>query len=143
MIRHLTTEQLYAQLDTPQPDAHLASCKVCQAELAGLDSAFANLRLATTALAANAPALLHPVALAPRRRLLGHGLAATFATALVALGVAIPLHHRAPTPAPAANVAEPSLSDDALLEGISQDLSTSSAPSLKPLSIDASTAKSR
>ena len=71
--------------------------------------------------------------------------AASFASAVAVLGVSLSLMHPhtdapvAATPAIASHTAPPELSDEALLDGIQNDLSTSVPPSLQPLEVSATT----
>ena len=144
---HLTEEQMYDLLDpaadtTAQP--HLHACTHCQSELTNLRESLDLFRDAATSFAAAA---------APRRLLVVEPVASRFfspkvwatslatATALLAISLSA-LHpaHTGPGTAPVASVVAPqttasTVSDEALLEGIQQDLSTSIPPSLEPLAV--------
>jgi hypothetical protein len=144
MTPHLTEPQLYDLLSaTPDPasplaQAHLAACPLCRDELATLRSSLTNFRLAATNLS-----LLHT----PPRPTVGNTIhrsfftlphaiwAAGLASVLAVSAVTVSTLHR-PTPATphiaTAPAAEP-VSDEALLQDIDSDLSTSVPPSLQPL----------
>jgi predicted anti-sigma-YlaC factor YlaD len=157
MTHHLNEEQLYTLLDAPANDApasvtpaqqHLRECAHCRAEFAELQASLAGFRHLTTSLATPPPALRHTVP-APKltfHMFSRHGIAASFATALLLLGVSLSVvhpHRNALTP-PATNVTSEvasSLSDEALLDGINRDLSASVPPSLQPLALPADSGK--
>jgi anti-sigma factor RsiW len=146
---HLTDEQMAQLLDHSAgtlTQQHLLTCARCQAEVTELRAALTGFRVAATGLAAaETPALrLRPPAAAPAalgfRR---YAWAASFATvaAMLALSVSLlqPAHSggKAVPPAVAAVTNAPAVSDEALLDGIQQDLSTSIPPSLEPLAVPA------
>jgi hypothetical protein len=147
--RHLTDEQVFELLDHPDhADAilrlHLADCHDCRTELAGLSNALTDFRAAASSFAAaqmpspSQRRVIPTVSHGLRR----HAFAASLATAaflLVSLG-----HFERPAPASAhpanhsiQNADAGTVSDDALLDGIQQDLSTSIPPSLEPLAVPA------
>lgn len=134
-MTHLTEPQLYDLLDTPGAAAenlHLDACPHCRAEFLALQSSITNLRLATTSFAEEAPlAAFRAPPAAPSRASFPRLLPASLAGAAVLFAASLALHHPRATPAPAA----PTLSDDALLDGINRDLSSSIPPSLEPLAI--------
>jgi hypothetical protein len=143
---HLTTEQIYELLERPEAaDTHLRDCAECQQEVASLRSALTDFRVATTSLAAAQPTALPVHAPAPRTVFGGMSFqvfAASCATALVLITTSVTLlvpHRSAAPAAPAASPATishvASESDDALLNGIEQDLSAPVPPSLSPLEI--------
>ena len=144
---HLTDQQLYDLLDRiPNAAAlpHLQHCTECQTEVANLRESLANFRGAATNLAAIAAPKLPPVAARSASFFGPKVWAASFATAtaVLALSIAVfhPVHNNPVSPkgsgdAPQALVT--SESDDALLDGIQQDLSTSIPPSLEPLAVPA------
>jgi len=150
MNAHFTEAEFYNLLDNNDPQAkqHLAECEPCQAEIDSLRASLSNFRLAAT----NLSSLQTPPQVPSR--LLGNSShrnrfftvpRAAWATGLVAAmalctaSVSL-LHKPAAAPQPtvqttsetAMAVAE-SQSDDALLMGIDNDLSTSVPPSLAPL----------
>ena len=144
---HVTDEQMYELL---QPNAselpHLQICPECQAEVSILRQSVANFRSAATGFAA-VEALKHPP-LAARGSSWFFGpkvWAASFATAAAVLAVSIsmlhPVHNSTGTqPSRSGSAPQAALtteSDDALLEGIQRDLSTSIPPSLEPLAVPA------
>jgi hypothetical protein len=150
---HLTTEQLYQLLDDPNhtTGTHLHLCAQCRHEVSALRASLSGFRDATLALAA---AQLEARPLAPPRpasrpRFAPAGMslqffAASCATALAVIATSLSLlvPHRAPAPnaAPAGSTAAAraaSDSDDALLNGIAQDLSAPVPPSLAPLQVAA------
>lgn len=150
--RHLTDEQMYTLLDTTeQPESsvrlHLDTCAACQTELASLNGALSNFRVAATGLAAAQPARLVrraevSTALQPsafRRPLWAVSLASAAALVAVSVSVIRPPHPAPVAPAPV-TVSAPAIaeSDDALLDGIQRDLSASIPPSLAPLAIQPS-----
>ena len=148
---HLTDEQMYDLLDpaantVAQP--HLQNCGKCQAEVANLRESLANFRGAVTHFAAEeTPKFAPAVARATSWFVAPKVWAASFATATALLAVSIavlhPVHNN-----PAKNVADAAPkavltneSDDALLDGIQQDLSTSIPPSLEPLAVPATSSE--
>lgn len=146
---HLTEEQLYDLLE-PATNAishpHLLTCSLCQAELANVQASLHLFRDAATGFAASAAPHRLPIASSVATRFFSPKIWVTsFATATAVLAISIsvlhPVHSGTVTaPAPVAavaapQVADPPVSDEALLEGIQQDLSTSIPPSLEPLAV--------
>jgi ferric-dicitrate binding protein FerR (iron transport regulator) len=147
---HLTDEQI-AELLSTYPDQsagaitqqHLLHCPHCQTELASLRASLSNFRIAATNLAAaETPALSQRRIVVPSRSFRRNAWAASFATAAAMLALSVALVHPNPPVRrdPQVAVATPAatVSDDALLDGIQQDLSASIPPSLEPLSVPAS-----
>ncbi len=141
---HLTEEQIYELLDQPneagQAQQHLASCQPCAKEFAAVRESLEGFRLAANGLAEER---FSPV-LAVRGGLLSgmrQSLVAWpmgLAAAGVLLAASVTMVHRAGPTVPvntASVTAAPLESDEALLDGINQDLSTSVPPSLEPLSV--------
>ena len=157
MTHHLNEEQLYTLLEAPASDApasvtpaqqHLSECAHCRTEFAELQASLTGFRYVTTSLATPPPALRRTIP-APQSTFhifSRHNIAASFATALVLLGVSLSVahpHRNAPTTAarnPESEVAT-TLSDEALLDGINRDLSASVPPSLRPLALPADSGK--
>jgi hypothetical protein len=148
MTPHLTEAQIFdllsatpdAAAHAPQApaQAHLADCARCQDEFTTLEQSLANFRLAATQLS-----LLHT----PPRPVVGAtidrnvfalpkliwatGLASVLAVTALTLSA---VHKPAPVPPHVAAVTAPQpVSDEALLQDIDSDLSTSVPPSLQPL----------
>src|ERR1700722_9356923 len=129
---HLTDEQIAELLDQSAgaiTQQHLLHCTHCQSEVATLRASLANFRVAATNLAAaETPALSQRRVATPSRTFRRNAWAASLATAAAMLTISValihpnqPVRHDAPNvPTPVANV-----SDEALLDGIQQDLSTS------------------
>ena len=149
---HLTDEQMYDLLEpsaNPAAQPHFRSCSRCQAEVASLRESLAIFRDATTDVAAIAAPKLPPAIALTNSWSFGPKVwAASFATATAVLAVSISvLHpmHRNPvtntTPGSAPQAALTNESDDALLDGIQQDLSTSIPPSLEPLAVPAASSE--
>ena len=145
---HLTDQQMYDLLEPASNAAqpHLQSCAECQAELTNLRESLANLRGAATNLAAMSTPRYSPLASRITSWFFGPKIwAASFATATAVLAVSISvLHpvHRTPGTSPSTTTSAPQAtlateSDDALLDGIQVDLSTSLPPSLEPLAVPA------
>jgi hypothetical protein len=144
--RHLTDEQLYNLLESADSaDAtlrlHLAACAECRAELTTVRASLTNFRLAATSLASSE--MMQHRAVAPRRTPRFQRLvwSASLAMAAVVFTASVSLVHpaapdQAQVVAPVENAAAP-VSDDALLDNIQQDLSTSIPPSLEPLAVPA------
>ncbi len=158
MNAHLTESQLFALLGSPgtlsqsassspagSDAAHLANCALCSAEFTVLRDSLSNFRVAATNLSAlyTPTRLLDPATARPRFFTVPRAAWATGLVAAMALCTAsINLLHKPvvhPTPATQAETATALESDDALLEGINSDLSTSVAPSLQPLDVPATT----
>jgi len=142
---HLSDEQMFG-LMSDQPgtvtDPHLSVCVQCQCEFANLRTALADLRIATTNLAAaETPALvLRHTQSAPQRSFRRPIWAASLATAVALLCTVsvsvVRTRHGAPvTPVVVVTDPDQSVSDEALLDGIQTDLSTSIPPSLEPLAV--------
>ena len=149
---HLTDEQIYDLLDPAANTAaqtHLQTCGQCQAEIANLRASLANFRSAAISLAAMTAPNLPRVAAPIQSWFCGSKVwAASFAaaTAVLALSISVlhPLHHTTeanPTSGSASKAAFSTESDDALLDSIQLDLSTSIPPSLEPLSVPAASAE--
>jgi len=134
MNSHLSSEQFDGVLSgQPSPDAklHLSSCAQCSGELASLREAFGNFREAAS-VAAEKHRLL-AVTPTPRRvPRMAWGLAA--AALFVSIGAPLAVHRRVTAP-----VAEPvaqapaTMSDEALLDNVQNDLSSLVPESLQPL----------
>ena len=153
---HLTTEQIYDLLALPGQDkpeqgiaTHLHTCAECQQEVATLRSALTGFRVATTGLAATQQLTQPRRAPVPRNTFAGMSFqvfAASCATALVLITTSVTLFapHHPTAPAPTVNSVTATRvaaeSDDALLNGIEQDLSAPVAPSLEPLQVASSNA---
>ena len=150
--RHLSDEQFYCLLDDPSSlgastRLHLNSCIACKSEFASLRGSFSNFRAAASGYAVqNAPPLARRALVADAKPawMRRPVWAVSFASAAVALGVSLSLmhqHHAPPqaaTPAVVAGPVAPDVSDEALLDGIQRDLSTSTPPSLQPLEVASS-----
>mgnify|MGYP001602170515 CR=1 FL=1 len=122
------------------PHDHLRNCMTCSAELEGLRESLAFFRQAASSYAEQTYSrpFARKASIAPSPRYRSHVL--YWATAAVlALAVALPLGlHRqhAPLPQPAAAAAistQAPESDEALLDGIAQDLSASVPAAMQPL----------
>ncbi len=164
--RHLSDEQFYALLDR-SPDSlaggHVERCAACRDELAQIRASLSNLRLAVDGLAADTPArpsLVKPQApgrlprrpvSTPVRAAFGvQAWTACCATVLALVSMSITVvrpHWLVARPAasdgaarPAVSVAAQQASDEALLDGVEQDISTSIPPSLAPLAVPAESA---
>jgi hypothetical protein len=152
---HLTHEQLCDLLlassaHTPESESktveiaenHLRSCLQCTAELQNLRSSLSSFRQAATSYASQiyAQSSINKASIAPSPRYRSHILYWATAAAL-AIAVALPLSlHRqqnapiAHQPAATATITPQSTeSDEALLDGIAQDLSTDVPSSMQPL----------
>jgi anti-sigma factor RsiW len=146
---HLTESQLYSLLDAPGTlsmgaSQHLRACPRCGAEFKTLRDSLDNFRLAATSLS-----LLHTpsragLAAVTRRHFFTFARTAwaTGLAAAMALGTAsLSLLHKpvavtpVPTVASSSQQKPPAESDDALLQSVDQDLSTSVPPSLQPLDV--------
>jgi len=147
--RHLTEAQLDSLLDAPgtlniDASQHLRACPRCAAEAESLRNALKNFRLAATNLS-----LLHTpsrAGLATMRQRHFFTFARTawatgLAAAMIAGSVSLSLLHKpvavtsVPTVASSSQQKPPAESDDALLQSVDQDLSTSVPPSLQPLDV--------
>jgi anti-sigma factor RsiW len=145
MTPHLTEAQLHDLLSAKSNAAatpaqlHLADCMQCQDDFASLEQSLANFRVAATNYALlntpPRPAIgrsAHRSFFAVRRIVWATGLASVLAVTGVTLST---LHKQAPPstpPVPTAAAQQP-VSDEALLQDIDSDLSTSVPPSLEPL----------
>jgi anti-sigma factor RsiW len=139
---HLTDERMFALLDsTIAGDAHLDSCAECQTELATLRASLAHFQIAASNFSAQTPQLeQRQTHTAPPSRFRRAVWAASLATAAVLFTISAsvfhPSHPLAVTPTAPPEV---SVSDEALLDGIQTDLSTSIPPSLEPLAVPTAT----
>jgi hypothetical protein len=149
MTPHLTHEQL-CDLVIAEPDIsnsaseaahdHLRACLLCTAELQNLRASLSLFRNATHSYARQefARPTVNKASIAPSPGYLSHALYWA-AAAVVAVAVALPVGlHQQHSPVPqssAAAVAAPQTteSDEALLEGIAQDLSTDVPAPMRPL----------
>jgi hypothetical protein len=144
MTPHLTEAQLFGLLSAASDSAataaqiHLAECAQCQDDFTAIDRSFANFRLAATNFA-----LLHT----PPRPVVETTVHRSFfalpkivwasglASVLAITGVTLSTLHRPAPGVPSVHVASAPqpVSDEALLQDIDSDLSTSVPPSLQPL----------
>ena len=149
---HLNEEQLYGLLDAAGKSdevalEHLDWCPQCRGEVEGLRSSLASFQQAAGGIsAAYTPSRLLNFSSArqgffarPRLAWVG-GLAAALVFGVASVSV---LHGPVAPPAltQTAAVSADAQSDEALLEDIDQDLSTSVPPSLEPLSTPAASEK--
>jgi hypothetical protein len=148
---HLNDEQMYSLLDeapNAEAQAHLLACVACQQEFSSLRGSLGNFRSAATSFAAAegpsyAPRMNAVRSTAPR--LAPRIWAGSLATAALLLAVSVSVFHPGtPGPETATNTAPQApqvtvapVSDEALLDGIQRDLSTSVPPSLEPLEVAA------
>ena len=143
---HLNDEQMYALLDDAtngEARAHLLACADCRNEFSTLQASLTNFRgAATNMAAAQAPALAQRTytVLPAKPSLAPRFWAASLATAALLVAVSVSVFHpgqngSAPMANETAQVTPSSVSDDALLDGIQRDLSTSVPPSLEPLQV--------
>ena len=150
---HLSDEQIYDLLQSsanPATQPHLQNCPDCRAELANLRESLANFRDASTRLAAVAAPTRPPVLARAASWFFGAKIwAASFATAAAVLAISLsvlhPVHTSTVTGTASGSPSQtafPSESDDALLDGIQKDLSTSIPPSLQPLAVPAASSDS-
>jgi predicted anti-sigma-YlaC factor YlaD len=152
---HLTETQLYSLLDHGNSEAgdaaqHLDACSACRTELDALRDALTNFRLTADSMSSHL-APVRPPAEPTRARFFpmpqtawAAGLVAAMALCMTSISV---LHRPAAPNTPVATVLPAAApagapSDDALLEGIDQDLSTSVPPSLAPLDVTSASAQS-
>lgn len=139
---HLNSEQLDNLLGRT-PDAkwqkHVDGCASCAAELTALRLVLGDFRQAATASAK------HHRYLAPahnRRRVPGPAWGIAFAALLISVGAPLAVHYGEKNRPPVQIAidgeqrvsAQPSISDDALLSGVQNDLSASVPRSMLPLS---------
>ena len=141
---HLTEEQLYELLEQPnvasEATLHLAACERCAGEFAAVRESLNGFRLAATGLA---QAKFSPVLQVRGGFLSGmrRGMLAWpmgLAAAGVVLAASVTMVHRTGPSVPvntASVAAAPLESDEALLDSVDQDLSTSVPPSLEPLAV--------
>ena len=150
MTPHLTHEQLSdliiaspAHLPQTESEAahdHLRSCLLCAAELQSLRASLSLFRQATHTFAEQqyARPALNKASIAPAPGYISHALywaaAAAIAVAAILPASLYRQHSPAPQPSPAVLVSQQTTeSDEALLEGIAQDLSTDVPSPMKPL----------
>jgi hypothetical protein len=139
---HLNSEQL-DNLLSRSPDAkwqkHVDGCPTCAAQLASLRVVLGDFRQAATA-SAKHHRYLAPAA--SRRKVPGPAWGIAFAALLISVGAPLAVHYgsarpqveiAADAPQPV-TVQQPTLSDDALLSGVQNDLSASVPRSMLPLS---------
>lgn len=153
-MTHLTHEQLCDVLlasseHTPEPrsaaveaaEDHLRNCLLCSAELQNLRASISLFRRASHSYAGAVYArpAINKASLAPSPKYISHVLYWAVA-AVILVAIMIPLGlHRQPTPVAPQPVAAVTVtpqtteSDEALLEGIAQDLSTSVPSPMQPL----------
>jgi hypothetical protein len=144
VTNHLTPEQLYELLDQPaaagEARMHVAACERCATEFATLRESLDGFKLAATRLA--------EAKFSPMLQVRGGFFSGVrqsmvawpmgLAAAGVLLAASVTMVHRAGPGAPvntASVAAAPLESDEALLNSIDQDLSTSVPPSLEPLAM--------
>jgi len=139
-MMHLTSEQIESTLSgrsSAETVRHLGECARCAAELAALREVLGDLRMTTAASAEHhrrfAPA---PATHAEARRV--PRMAWGLATAMLFVGAVTPvvLHYRGAdhvVPGGPPAVANATISDEALLNGVQNDLSTSVPASMLPL----------
>jgi hypothetical protein len=134
MNLHLSSEQLESMLHgEPSPEAaqHLSGCVQCSGELVSLRQAFGNFREAATATAEHYSRSTSPVVARKVPR-----MAWGFAAAALFVSIATPLvveHRNASVVAVKVPQPTPSMSDEALLNSVQNDLSSSVPESLLPL----------
>ena len=135
-MKHLTSEQMESTLSgRPSEEAtrHLGDCAQCAEEVTALREVFGNLRQAT---AASAEYHRRFVSTAGARRVPRMAWALATAMLFIAVGAPLAVHHRNVTPVVPENVSEHAdvtISDEALLNGVQDDLSTSVPASMLPL----------
>jgi hypothetical protein len=135
MMRHLTSEQIESTLSgraSQEVSSHLESCAQCAGEVVSLREVFGDLREAT---AASAEHHRRFVSTAGARRVPRMAWAFVSAALFIAAATPVAVHYRSANhvvarPAPDAAV---TISDEALLDGVQDDLSTSVPASLQPL----------
>ena len=147
MNQHLNELQLFALLDATEPmeDAHLLACADCRNEFASLCDTLTNFRSAASSFSvANTPPRLNTRLLSsePQRHdfftLRRAGWTAGLVTAMALCTASVGIL-RKPAQAPVtvatspASTDAPAPSDEALLDDVDRDLSTSVPPSLAPL----------
>jgi hypothetical protein len=135
-MMHLTSEQMESTLSgcpTEEGARHLSGCVQCAGELAALREVFGDLREAT---AASAEYHRRFVSTPVTRRTPRMAWAMAAVVLFVAVATPVAVHHRqAPTVVHvgAAANADATISDEALLDGVQNDLSTSVPASMLPL----------
>jgi hypothetical protein len=134
MMSHLSSEQLDGVLNgevSQDASQHLGSCVQCAGELASLREVFGNLREATSAAAEHHRRYVSTAA-ARRVPRMAWGLVA--AALFMSVGAPLVVRHRNASVV-AGNVSQgpAAISDDALLDGVQADLSSSVPDSLLPL----------
>jgi len=135
-MMHLTSEQMESTLSgQPSEEAarHLDDCARCAGELAALREVFGNLREAT---AASAEHHRRFVSTAGARRVPRLAWALVTAMFFVAAVTPVAMHYRTIPVAVQGDVAtgaDATISDEALLDGVQNDLSTSVPASMLPL----------
>jgi hypothetical protein len=135
MNTHLSSEQLDGALNgQPSMDAaqHLSGCMQCSGELASLRQTFGNFREAAVATAEHHRRFVSP---ATSRRVprMAWGLAA--AALFVSIAAPLAVHrHTPPVVGQVAPKASETMSDEALLDNVQNDLSASVPGALLPLS---------
>jgi hypothetical protein len=135
-MMHLTSEQMESTLSgrpSEETARHLGGCVQCAGELAALREVFGNLREATAASAEHHRRFVSPTEaqLVPR---MAWAMAAV--VVFVAAVTPVAVHHRSANRAAQVGVAaaaDVTISDEALLDGVQSDLSTSVPASLLPL----------
>jgi hypothetical protein len=156
---HLTAEQfdllLHAEKPGPAEDAHLAACPTCRQQLDRLRAALCDLRTAVTAYssAQRNPApfsvRLAAIEAIPASRPVWRtrmAFAGSFAAVVLAAAVSTLVPHgefnNRPQPVAVDTISStaeankfPIESDEALLDGIDQDLTDAVPPSLQPLAV--------
>lgn len=134
MNPHLSSEQFDGILSgQPSPDAklHLSGCAQCSGELASLREAFGNFRETASGVAEQHRLL---AVTSPPRRVprMAWGLAASVLFVSIAAPLAVHRHPAVPVAEPVAQTPA-AMSDEALLDTVQDDLSTSVPESLLPL----------
>ena len=135
-MKHLTSEQMENTLSgrsSEETARHLGECAQCAGELAELREVFGNLREAT---AMSAEHHRQYGSTAVTRRVPRMAWALATAMLFVAVGAPLAVHHRSVSkvvPGNVATAADPTISDEALLDGVQNDLSTSVPASMLPL----------
>ena len=136
MMKHLTSEQMDSTLSgqaSQEVAGHLESCAQCAGELVSLREVFSDLREAT---AASAEHHRRFVSSAGARRVPRMAWAMVTAMFFVAAVTPVAVHYRkavVPVQGNVATGAAATISDEALLDGVRNDLSTSVPASLLPL----------
>ncbi len=140
-MKHLTSEQMQSSLSgrpSEETTRHLGDCAQCAEEVTALREVFGNLREAT---AASAEHHRRFVSTAGARRVPRMAWALATAMLFIAVGAPLAVHRRSVTPEVTGNVSEhagatiadATISDEALLDGVRNDLSISVPASMLPL----------